>query len=73
MVNQAIVDFWKSCNGQRKITELVEVFAKSTGYERGQVEKEVVQLIEQLRGGGLITIPGAADAPNVDLKLGTQG
>jgi metal-sulfur cluster biosynthetic enzyme len=24
MVNQAIVDFWKSCNGQRKVTELVE-------------------------------------------------
>ncbi len=71
MVNQAIVDFWKSCNGQRKITELVGLFAKSTGYERGQVEKEVMQLIEQLRGGGLITIPGAADAPNVDLKLGT--
>ena len=22
MVNQAIIDFWKSCNGQRKITEL---------------------------------------------------
>lgn len=72
MVNQAIVDFWRSCNGQRRITELVEIFAKSTGYERGQVEKEVVQLVEQLRGGGLITIAGAADAPNVDLKLGTS-
>ena len=22
MVNQAIVDFWKSCNGQRKVTDL---------------------------------------------------
>ena len=72
MVNQAIVDFWKSCNGQRRITELVGLFAESTGYERGQVEKEVMQLIEQLRGGGLISIPGAADAPNVDLKLGTS-
>lgn len=72
MVNQAIVDFWKSCNGARKVTELVELFAKSTGYERGKVEKEVVQLIEQLRGGGLINIPGASDAPNVELKLGSS-
>ncbi len=72
MVNQAIVDFWKSCNGARKITELVDLFAKSTGYERGQIEKEVIQLIEQLRGGGLINIAGAPDAPNVDLKLGSS-
>lgn len=72
MVNQAIVDFWKSCNGSRKITELVKLFAESTGYERSQVEKEVMQLIEQLRGGGLINIPGAADVPNVDLKLGSS-
>jgi len=28
MVNQAIVNFWKSCNGKRKITELVEIFAQ---------------------------------------------
>ncbi len=31
MVNQAIVDFWKSCNGKRRITELVDVFAERTG------------------------------------------
>lgn len=72
MVNQAIVDFWQSCNGSRKITELVELFAKSTGYERGQIEKEVIQLIEQLRGGALLNIPGAEDAPNVELKLGPK-
>ena len=72
MVNQAIVDFWKSCNGKRKVTKLVELFAKSTGYERSQVEKEVVQLIEQLRGGGLVKIPGADDVPNVELKLGSS-
>ncbi len=49
MVNQAIVDFWKSCNGQRKVTELVEVFAQQTGLQRNQVEKEVMQLLQQLR------------------------
>ena len=51
MVNQAIVDFWKSCNGERKVTELVQVFAQQTGLQRNQVEKEVMQLLQQLRQG----------------------
>jgi len=68
MVNQAIVDFWKSCNGQRKVTELVEIFAQQTGLQRKQVEKEVMQLIQQLRDGGLIAIAGQSDAPNVEFK-----
>ena len=56
MVNQAIVDFWKSCNGQRKVTDLVQVFAEQTGLQRKQVEKEVMQLLQQLRDGGLIVL-----------------
>lgn len=80
MVNQAIVDFWRSCNGQRKITELVGMFAQQTGMQRGQVEKEVLQLVNQLRDGGLLVIPNAtgdaaappaaatAAAPNVDFR-----
>jgi len=67
MVNQAIIDFWRSCNGQRKITELVEIFAQKTGLQRNQVEKEVIQLIGQLRDGGLIVIP-TPEAPNVSFK-----
>jgi len=68
MVNQAIVDFWKSCNGQHKVTELVEIFAQQTGLQRNQVEKEVMQLLQQLRDGGLIAIAGQPDAPNVEFK-----
>src|SRR5215831_10838081 len=56
MVNQAIVEFWKLCNGERKITELVDAFAQKIGLVRGQVEKEVLELIQQLRDGGLVTI-----------------
>ncbi|MBI5146883.1 MAG: DUF59 domain-containing protein [Thaumarchaeota archaeon] len=67
MVNQAIIDFWKSCNGKRKITELVDVFAQTTGLQRSQIEKEVIQLISQLRDGGLIIIP-APDSPNVEFR-----
>jgi len=68
MVNQAIVDFWKSCNGQRKVTDLVEIFAQQTGLQRNQVEKEVMQLLQQLRDGGLIAIADQPDAPNVEFK-----
>lgn len=68
MVNQAIVDFWKSCNGQRKMTELVDLFAQQTGLQRNQVEKEVMQLIQQLRDGGLIAIPNQPSVPNAEFK-----
>lgn len=67
MVNQAIVDFWKSCNGKRKITELVDIFAQQTGLQRTQIEKEVIQLVRQLLDGGLITIPNY-ETPNVEFK-----
>jgi len=68
MVNQAIIDFWKSCNGERKVTELVELFAQQTGLQRTQVEKEVMQLLKQLHEGGLLVIPNQNDVPNVEFK-----
>ena len=68
MVNQAIIDFWKSCNGKRKVTELVDIFAQQTGLQRTQVEKEVMQLLKQLHEGGLLVIPNQNDAPNVEFK-----
>ena len=68
MVNDAIIDFWKSCNGKRKVTDLVEVFAQQTGLQRTQVEKEVMQLLKQLHEGGLLLIPNQPETPNVEFK-----
>ena len=68
MVNQAIIDFWRSCNGKRKVTELVDLFAQQTGLQRTQVEKEVMQLLKQLHEGCLLVIPNQNDAPNVEFK-----
>ena len=68
MVNDAIIDFWKSCNGKRKVTDLVGVFAQQTGLQRTQIEKEVMQLIKQLHEGGLLLIPNQSDTPNVEFK-----
>ena len=69
MVNQAIIDFWRSCNGKRKVTELVEIFAQNTGLQRTQVEKEVIGLIQQLHDAGLLVIPNQESGPNVDFKI----
>ena len=68
MVNDAIIDFCKSCNGISKVNDLVGVFAQQTGLQRTQVEKEVMQLIKQLHEGGLLLIPNQSDAPNVEFK-----
>lgn len=67
MVNQAIIDFWKLCNGQRKVTDLVESFAQKMGLQRSQVEKEVTQLIQQLRDGELLVI-NEPEVSNVQFK-----
>ena len=67
MVNQAIIDFWKLCDGSRKVTNLVESFAQQTGLQRNQVEKEVMQLIKQLHEGGLLTI-SEPESPNVTFR-----
>tara|TARA_Y100001949_G_scaffold100078_1_gene84438 strand:- start:27 stop:620 length:594 start_codon:yes stop_codon:yes gene_type:complete len=68
MVNKAIIDFWRLCNGKRKVTELVDLFAQQTGLQRSQVEKEVMQLLKQLHEGGLLVIPNQNETPNVDFK-----
>ncbi|HEY7570667.1 MAG TPA: PqqD family peptide modification chaperone [Nitrososphaeraceae archaeon] len=48
MVNQAIVDFWKSCDGTKTVNQLTDQFASKLGMPRQQVEQEVVQLLQQL-------------------------
>ena len=46
MVNQAIIDFWKSCNGQRKVTELVDLFAQQTGLTKNTSRKRGYAIIK---------------------------
>jgi metal-sulfur cluster biosynthetic enzyme len=48
MVNQAIVDFWDSCDGTKTITQLADHFSSKLGLPRQQVEQEVVQLVQQV-------------------------
>ena len=48
MVNQAIVDFWYTCDGTKTINQLTDQFSAKLGLPRQQVEQEVVQLVQQL-------------------------
>ena len=57
MVNQAIVDFWKSCDGTKTITQLADHFSAKLGLPRQQVEQEVVQLVQQLLESELLRPP----------------
>jgi len=55
MVNQAIVDFWRTCDGTKTIDQLTEQFSAKLGMSRQQVEQEVVQLVQQLLEAELLT------------------
>lgn len=48
MVNEAIIEFWNSCEGAKTITQLTDQFSAKLGMPRQQVEQEVVQLVQQL-------------------------
>jgi metal-sulfur cluster biosynthetic enzyme len=54
MVNQAIVDFWETCNGTKTVNQLTDQFSGKLALPREQVEQEVVQLVQQLLEGELL-------------------
>lgn len=57
MVNQNIIEFWDSCNGNRTINQLADDFSQKLNLPRQQVEQEVVQLIQQLLEAELLVPP----------------
>jgi len=54
MVNQAILDFWDTCDGTKTINQLTDQFSGKLALPREQVEQEVVQLVQQLLEGELL-------------------
>lgn len=48
MVNEAIIEFWQSCDGTKTVNQLTDQFSAKLGMPRQQVEQEVVQLVQQL-------------------------
>jgi metal-sulfur cluster biosynthetic enzyme len=48
MVNEAIMEFWNTCDGTKTVNQLTDQFSNKLGMPRQQVEQEVVQLVQQL-------------------------
>jgi metal-sulfur cluster biosynthetic enzyme len=57
MVNENIVNFWDSCDGNKTINQLADNFSAKLNLPRQQVEQEVVQLIQQLLEAELLKSP----------------
>ncbi len=57
MVNENIVNFWNSCDGNKTINQLADSFSAKLNLPRQQVEQEVVQLIQQLLEAELLNPP----------------
>ena len=48
MVNEAIVEFWNTCDGTKTINQITDQFSAKLALPRQQVEQEAVQLLQQL-------------------------
>ena len=57
MVNENIVAFWESCDGNKTVNQLADSFSAKLNLPREQIEQEVVQLIQQLLEAGLLKPP----------------
>ena len=56
MVNDAIVEFWDTCDGSKTITQLTDQFSAKLGLPRQQIEQEAVQLVQQLLEAELLKV-----------------
>lgn len=54
IVNEQLVEFWKMCDGTKTVTQLVDTFAAKLNIQRSDVEKEVVELVQQMLAGNLL-------------------
>jgi metal-sulfur cluster biosynthetic enzyme len=58
MVNDQLVEFWKMCDGTKTINDLVDNFANRLKMQRSEIEKEVVELVQQMLEAKLIKVGG---------------
>ncbi len=48
MVNEALIEFWKMCDGTKTLNQLIDSFTDKLKMPRTDVEKEVVELVQQM-------------------------
>ncbi len=56
MVNQALLDFWKMCDGSKSINQIIDEFSARLKIPRVEVEREVVTLVQQMLEAGLLKV-----------------
>ncbi|MEM2855834.1 MAG: PqqD family peptide modification chaperone [Candidatus Nitrosocaldaceae archaeon] len=54
MINDALAEFWNSCDGTKTLNELIDLFAAKLRLPRIDIEKEVVELVKQLIDANLL-------------------
>jgi metal-sulfur cluster biosynthetic enzyme len=54
MVNDALIEFWKTCDGTKTLNELIDNFTTKLKMPRTDVEKEVVELVQQMLEANLL-------------------
>jgi metal-sulfur cluster biosynthetic enzyme len=56
MVNDVLAEFWNLCNGEQTLNALIDQFATKLRLPRVDIEKEVVDLVQQLIEARLLKI-----------------
>lgn len=54
MVNDALIEFWKMCDGTKTLNQLIDTFTAKLNMPRTDVEKEVVELVQQMLEANLL-------------------
>ncbi|MFQ5970264.1 MAG: PqqD family peptide modification chaperone [Nitrososphaerales archaeon] len=54
MVNEALIEFWKLCDGTKTLNYLIDAFSTKLNMPRADIEKEVVELVQQMLEAGLL-------------------
>ncbi len=54
MINDALAEFWNSCDGSKTLNELIDEFASKLKLPISDIEKEVVHLVQQLIEANLL-------------------
>jgi len=54
MVNDALIEFWKTCDGTKTLNQLIDNFTAKLNMPRTDVEKEVVELVQQMLEANLL-------------------
>ena len=54
MVNDALIEFWKMCDGTKTLNQLIDNFTTKLNMPRTDIEKEVVELVKQMLEANLL-------------------